>query len=422
MNVDLVSITLKACSYLAVLQAAGTALFLLLFGQTLVASAEVIRRLGLACALLGVASLLARTLVMLAAALAPAFTLIQADLAQSMGAPDVVAVARKLMPPDGRLAAISDSMELTFPAARRIGGVWVNRHNSMWRYNTAKWILDNRNPDAAETARLNAVIATDRADLAEDISRGAPDVVMIESREGIRNADAIAGYSLELADAIGDALQIGAFPLVLGGDCSILLGSMIALKRRGPTKLFFVDGHSDFFVPEQSGTGGAAGMDLALVAGFGPELLSDIEGLKPYVALGDIAMLADRAVGAKPSPRIPTAARSGMNYRSLAQLRRDGAAATARSSLDAISASGAGGFWIHYDVDALNSEIMPAVDSPQADGLSFAEAEELIGAAIEHPHALGLQVTIFDPDLDPTGRLARDLSAHLQRILARRAK
>lgn len=130
-----------------------------------------------------IAHLFGRALVMLTAALAPAFTLIQADLAQSMGAPDVVAVARKLMPSEGRLAAISDSMELTFPAARRIGGVWVNRHNSMWRYNTARWILDNRNPDAAETARLNAVIASDRADLAEDISRGMPDVVMIESRE-----------------------------------------------------------------------------------------------------------------------------------------------------------------------------------------------------------------------------------------------
>lgn len=150
-----------------------------------------------------IASLFARTIVMLVAALAPAFTLIQADLAQSMGAPDVVAVARKLMPPEGRLAAISDSMELTFPAARRIGGVWVNRHNSMWRYNTAKWILDNRNPDAAETARLNAVIASDRADLAEDISRGMPDVVMIESREvrlretaDARIAAALAPYRL----------------------------------------------------------------------------------------------------------------------------------------------------------------------------------------------------------------------------------
>lgn len=130
-----------------------------------------------------IANIFARTIVILAAALAPAFTLIQADLAQSMGAPEVVAVARKLMPPEGRLAAISDSMELTFPAARRIGGVWVNRHNSMWRTNTAKWILDNRKPDAVETARLNAVIAADRADLAEDISRGMPDVVMIESRE-----------------------------------------------------------------------------------------------------------------------------------------------------------------------------------------------------------------------------------------------
>ena len=50
MNVDLASIALKACSYLAVLQAAGAALFLLLFGRTLDASTQVIRRLGLACA------------------------------------------------------------------------------------------------------------------------------------------------------------------------------------------------------------------------------------------------------------------------------------------------------------------------------------------------------------------------------------
>ena len=66
---------------------------------------------------------------------------------------------------------------------------------------------------------------------------------------GIRNAREIADYSLALARAVGSQIDMDRFALVIGGDCSILLGSLLALHRRGRYGLVFVDGHEDLQTP-----------------------------------------------------------------------------------------------------------------------------------------------------------------------------
>nr|WP_287394786.1 arginase family protein [Mesorhizobium sp.] len=68
------------------------------------------------------------------------------------------------------------------------------------------------------------------------------------------NANAIAAWSPKLADAVEEVLDAGEFPVVLGGDCTILLGPMLALRRRGRYGLCFIDGHADFFQPRPSPT------------------------------------------------------------------------------------------------------------------------------------------------------------------------
>jgi arginase len=84
------------------------------------------------------------------------------------------------------------------------------------------------------------------------------------------NAAAMATYTRQLADRIGALVDVGEFVLVLGGDCSILLASILALRRRGRYGLAFLDGHSDFRHPANSSrVGAAAGEDLALVTGRG---------------------------------------------------------------------------------------------------------------------------------------------------------
>jgi arginase len=90
------------------------------------------------------------------------------------------------------------------------------------------------------------------------------------------NPRGIADYSAALAQPVGRAIDAGEFPIVLGGDCSIVLGCLLALRRRGRYGLLFLDGHADFYQPEAEPNGEAASMDLALATGRGPDILSNL--------------------------------------------------------------------------------------------------------------------------------------------------
>ncbi len=74
------------------------------------------------------------------------------------------------------------------------------------------------------------------------------------------NAPGIAEYSVQLADAVTDVVERDEFPVLLGGDFSILLGSTLVLRRRGRYGLLFIDGHADFYQPEANPNGEAASM------------------------------------------------------------------------------------------------------------------------------------------------------------------
>src|SRR6266540_2233627 len=116
----------------------------------------------------------------------------------------------------------------------------------------------------------------------------------VDATTGLLNPTALAAFAHELADATGDVIDGGDFPVVLGGDCSILLGTMLALRRRGRFGLLFVDGHADFYQPEAEPTGEAASMDLALATGRGPSIVADLEGRGPLVRDEDVVQLGRR--------------------------------------------------------------------------------------------------------------------------------
>src|SRR5262249_40606216 len=109
----------------------------------------------------------------------------------------------------------------------------------------------------------------------------------------VLNAQGIADYSVQLANTVGDVVDRGEFPILLGGDCSILLGSSLALRRRGRYGLLFLDGHADFYQPAAT-NGEAASMDLALATGHGPELLTNLEGSRPLIRDEDVVAFGFR--------------------------------------------------------------------------------------------------------------------------------
>ncbi|MEV0607313.1 arginase family protein [Polymorphospora rubra] len=217
---------------------------------------------------------------------------------------------------------------------------------------------------------------------------------------GILNGGGIARYSAALADVVGAALARGRFPVVLGGDCSILLGNLLALRRRGRHGLLFVDGHTDFYQPAAEPTGEAASMDLALATGHGPRVLSDIEGRGPLVHDEDVVAFGfrDSAESAEAGMQLLPPRLRAID---LGEVRAAGAAVTARRAVDWLCAGPGSGYWIHLDVDVLDDAVMPAVDYRLPDGLTWSELETVLRTAMSSGHAVGLDVTIFNPRLDP---------------------
>jgi arginase len=229
----------------------------------------------------------------------------------------------------------------------------------------------------------------------------------VDSR--VRNLDGVRSYAYALAESVGAAIDAKRFPVVLGGDCSILLGPMLALRRRGRFGLVYLDGHTDLQSPETSRSGGAAGMDLALVTGRSPGALTNFGGLSPLVQPCDVVAIGARD-GSERSVEASELAVEGTVFQALADARHRGLSASAADAVVHLAETGAEGFWIHVDVDVLDSEVMPAVDSPQPDGMTDEELVETLRPLVAAPGAMGIEVTIFDPELDGEGRLAKQLA------------
>lgn len=224
--------------------------------------------------------------------------------------------------------------------------------------------------------------------------------MQLDEVSGVRNADAIIEYAIQQAQVLQKIILENKFPIIIGGDCSILIGNALALKKQGNYGLFFLDGHTDFIWPSLSQTGGAAGMDLAIVTGYGHNKLTNIDEHKPYFEEEHVWCVSNREYE---DGYVKPIMDSNINYTDLNTLREYGMKKCIADFLKMVSTENLDGFWIHIDVDVLNDNIMPAVDSRQADGLTYEEFNEIMLLLLAGTKAKGLEITILDPDLDPTG-------------------
>ena len=234
---------------------------------------------------------------------------------------------------------------------------------------------------------------------------------------GLLNPTGLRDYAHELADATGEVLDGDEVPIVLGGDCSILLGNLLALRRRGRYGLLFIDGHADFYDPAAEPNGEAASMDLALATGRGPRVVSDLGGLGPLVLDEDVVHIGRRdaeEAAAAGSPRIED---TDITVIDLVALRQRGSQQAAGDALERLVRPELDGFWVHVDCDALDDAVMPAVDYRLAGGLSWSELETVVRVAVGSGKAVGLEVTIFNPSLDSDGSIAHALVTCLARAL-----
>ncbi|MFI6919008.1 arginase family protein [Nonomuraea spiralis] len=217
--------------------------------------------------------------------------------------------------------------------------------------------------------------------------------------DGVRNGRAIADYTRKLAARVAGIRESGGFPVLLGGDCSILLGPALALRRTGRYGVAYLDAHADFrHLGNSPHVGAAAGEDLALITGRGEDYLTDIDGLRPYVRDEDVIVL-----GVRDEEDVRDISGSGLAFVAGNDIPLEAAERVlVRDDLD--------GFWIHVDADVLDPSVVSAVDSPSPGGLTGDQLADLVRGLVALPGAAGIQVTILDPDLDEDGSQAATLT------------
>lgn len=237
---------------------------------------------------------------------------------------------------------------------------------------------------------------------------------------GMIGFEAICDASAAIRAAVGELLGNDARPLVIGGDCTLLIGVYAALKDRiGRVGLAFVDGHLDFYDGRSSPTGEAADMELAILTGFGPRGLSDLAGPPPLVDPADVSVLGYRdreqtARYAGPDPAILTPAMQLFDARTV----RAYGPSRLGNEVAARFASEPGRFWLHLDLDVLDEAVLPAVDYRMSGGLDWDELAELFRPLATSPGLIGIDVTILNPRLDPNGAHAKRTVQFLHAMLS----
>jgi arginase len=214
-----------------------------------------------------------------------------------------------------------------------------------------------------------------------------------------RNEADVVDFSAALARSVEETAAAERFLVLLGGDCSIMLGALLGLRRArgGAVGVAYVDAHADFATLEESPSGSACSMNLALAVGRSATPLARLDPDAPLLAPAHAVQIGARDAG-QPYGYDALARWAIPSFTSEALL-REGPEAAAEQALARLAAV-PGGFWIHVDADVLDPDLMPAVDTPEPDGLDYEQLAALLAPLVRHPHALGLQLTIYDPTLD----------------------
>ena len=221
----------------------------------------------------------------------------------------------------------------------------------------------------------------------------------------IRNGHSIRAFSLSVAAKVKDILALHRFPVVVGGDCSVLLGSLLGLRQAGGRGLVHVDGHSDFAQEKTYATpqtlGSAAGMDLALATGRGEALLTD------WPEVGRLADDADTVQVGERGRNQPGFMEYYGDILSTEITRIDvqaviagGTAAAARRVTERLEKRGLDRAWLHVDLDVLDEKVMPAWIRREP-RLRLPAAGELMATLVASGRIAGADFAIYDPERDP---------------------
>jgi arginase len=230
----------------------------------------------------------------------------------------------------------------------------------------------------------------------------------IKTQEEQRVKDAKAKYLPEIARActvlarkVEKISQKGQFPLVLGGDHSIAIGTIAGLslnarRRKKKLGIFWVDAHGDFNTPGSSPSGNIHGMPLAICAGLGPRQLVNVGGAFTKVDPKNIAIIGLRDLDKSERENLK---KFGVHLYTMEDIDKYGVHKVMKRAFDQV-ANNVDYLHVSFDLDSVDPIYAPGVGTPVKGGLDYREAHLIMEMLAESKKMTSLELVEVNPILD----------------------
>jgi len=219
----------------------------------------------------------------------------------------------------------------------------------------------------------------------------------------LKYIDCIIPMGRRIAGAVATSIRGGHFPLVLGGDHSLSVGSIRGAAKHRKLGLIWVDAHADFNTAETTPSGNCQGRPLAALCGLGDERLVSLwDETPPVLDPQRVAIIGARDLdpGEKRNLR-----EAGVMVQSMEQIDRLGMPAALEKCIERVSRD-VDGIYLSFDMDALDPRHAPGVGTPVNGGLTFREAHLACEVAAETGKLIGMDMVEVNPILDVQNRTA----------------
>ena len=219
----------------------------------------------------------------------------------------------------------------------------------------------------------------------------------------LKYIDCIVPMARRTAGAVATSIQGGRFPLVLGGDHSIAIGSIHGAAKHKKLGVIWVDAHADFNTPETTPSGNIHGMPLAALCGLGdPRLTSLWDEPVPAVDPRRVAIIGARDLDPGEKRSLSEA---GVMVMGMEQIDRLGMVAAIEKAVARVSRE-VDGIYLSFDMDALDPRHAPGVGTAVTGGLTYREAHLVCEMVAETGKLTGMDLVEVNPILDTQNQTA----------------
>ncbi|MCF6412079.1 arginase [Pseudalkalibacillus salsuginis] len=226
----------------------------------------------------------------------------------------------------------------------------------------------------------------------------------VASKEtNLKNLDGVIEASNFLAEGVNKIIEDNRFPLVLGGDHSIAIGTLAGVSKHYKNLgVIWYDAHGDLNTGETSPSGNIHGMPLAVSLGIGHEKLKEIGGYSPKVKPENIVIIGARSLDGGERELIRE---KGIKVYTMHEIDKMGMTKVMEEAIEYVS-NGTDGVHLSLDLDGLDPAEAPGVGTPVLGGISYRESHLAMEMLEESKILTSAEFVEVNPILDEKNKTA----------------